>query len=619
MILSTPFRDPNSRLRALAWLLGAAWLLLLAALWRVQVAQAEHYGGREQAQSLRRIRLPAARGEIVDRHGALLAGNRPSYDIVMYLEQLPRNSKRQDITQVANASLAELRRTLGMSVVLTDQDIRNHSQRRRPIPMPVWRDVRPEQVAAFVECANKLPGVDLIVTPVREYPHGTLAAHVLGYTSRANSDDEEELKRYYYYQPDSVGQQGVERACDEYLRGSPGGRTIRVGPGGAMAGEIGLRDATRGGRVTLTIDLKVQQIVERALARAAVPGKELRGAAVALNARTGEVLAMVSLPSFDPNIFTPGALPDLVTTVLRHPGSPMINRAIGASYAPGSTFKPVTLLAGLQVGAIHLQDPAVCRGSMRIGNWERPFRCWSATGHGRVDALAAMRQSCDVWFYQEGMKTGVDAIVKVAREFGLGQATGLDIGSERSGVVPDPTWKRASRKERWWDGDTAQLSIGQSFLLVTPMQMACVAQTLANRGTSLRPYVVKRIQTADGQVVHEGMREVRGILNASADQIEAVRQTMRGVVQDDDGTARAAAVKGLTVAGKTGTAEHDTPHGRINRAWFIGFAPYEDPLVAVAVLVEDGVGGGHTAAPVAGEILAGLFGKETTGVSGGGD
>jgi penicillin-binding protein 2 len=598
MIITAPYRDRNPRLAVLAGIVGCGLLVLLAALFRVQVLRGEHFGNREEAQSLRRVRVPAARGEIVDRHGVVLANNRPSFDIAISLDQL-RVSKRQDVVRIAEANLFSLGRILGLDLTVTEQEFRNHYQKRRPIPMPIWRDQKTEVVAAFAERASNVPGADLVVTPVRQYPQGTLAAHVLGFCGRAEQSDTEELERFYYYEPDLAGRQGVERAFDAYLRGAPGGRTIRVNPAGIKVGDVGEKEAECGHRVMLTIDARIQKIAEEALAQAHLPaGKHLRGAVVALDPRNGEVLAMASYPAFDPNA--------PVGPLLQDPGSPMLNRAIGGRYPPGSTFKPVTLLAGLEAGTIHVTDTAVCTGALQIGN--RAFRCHHHAGHGTMDAMAAMAQSCDVWFYQEGMQTGVDAISRIATELGLGAPTGLDFGSEAFGLVPTPDWKWTKQRERWWNGDTAQMAIGQSFLLATPLQMANLAATLANGGTRWRPFVVKRITESHGAVVEEKQPQVAARLSARPTNIEIVRQSLRAVVTR--GTGRLAAVGGLSVAGKTGTAEFQTRDGRINRAWFIGFAPYEQPTVALAVVIEDGDSGSHTAAPVAQQILAGVFQKQ---------
>jgi len=601
--------DAMFRLRILGGIITGGLMVLWLALFRIQVLNAEVYGSREQAQSLRRIRLPPSRGDIVDRHGVVLAQNRPSYDVVLYLDQL-RSSKRQDIYRLASSHLAVLAEVMNRPVTLTEREIRLHDQRRRPLPLTVWRNLPPPTQAAFAERAAQLPAVDLIATPVRHYPHGALAAHLLGFVGQAEQPDEADAEDYYYHQADTVGKQGIEKTCDEALRGAPGGRTIRVNPSGRCVGEVGYKPAERGDRVTLTIDVNIQRIVENALDHAPLSGgAELRGAAVVLDPRNGEVLAMASRPTFNPNLFTPGAPPEEVALLLRNPGSPLLNRATGARYAPGSIFKPISLLAMLESGRVKVGDTVDCRGSLQIGN--RSFGCWHRQGHGRVDALAAMRQSCDVWFYEKGIAAKVDNIAQMAIEFGLGQPTGFDGGSETAGLVPTPGWKRIHYGDRWWDGDTAQMAIGQGFLLTTPLQMACVAAALANGGTLWRPFVLRRIETADGTLVSERKPERRRTIFSS--HLEFVRQAMLEVVEAPNGTGHRAAVPGLRVAGKTGTAETDIRVDgavrRVKRAWFIAFAPFEAPQVALAVVFEQGEGGGHTAAPVAGRILADIFGR----------
>ncbi|MCX7887772.1 MAG: penicillin-binding protein 2 [Verrucomicrobiae bacterium] len=609
MIFSAHSRELSVRMRIVAGAVACGLMLLVAALFRVQVLQAELYGTREQAQSLRRIRIPSARGDIVDRHGLPLANNRPSHDIVLYLDQL-RGSKRQDIYKVIHSNLTVLAETMQMPVTLTERDIRTHYQKRRALPLTVWRDVAPALQARFAEQASHLPATDLIATPLRQYPHGQLAAHLLGYVGQPEQPEDDE--DFYYYQPDLVGKQGVEKFCDEALRGSPGARTIRVNPAGQRVAEIAYKPPERGDRVILTIDTRIQRIVEEALDHAPLPaGAELRGAAVVLDPRTGEVLAMASRPTFDPNLFTQGAPAEQLTTILRNPASPLLNRATNARYAPGSTFKPLTLLAALNSAAVQPTDTTICHGSLQIGN--RNFGCWNRHGHGRVDAAAAIRCSCDVWFYEKGMATKVEAIAQTARDFGLGQRTGFDAGNELEGLVPTPTWKRTYRGERWWDADTAQMAIGQSFLLTTPLQMACVAAALANGGTLWRPFLVRRITTADGTTVSETKPEIRRQIAST--HFEFVRQTMLAAVQAADGTGHRAALKGVSIAGKTGTAEADIriegALQRIKRVWFIGFAPFESPQIALTIVLEQGDSGGSTAAPVAGQIFSGIFGKPT--------
>jgi len=622
MLLVTSSPEGNPRLQALGAMILAGLGVLAAGLFRIQVLQHEWYGNREQAQSLRRIRIPAARGEIVDRAGVVLANNRPSYDIVLYLDQIGPVSKRQNVAEVAGRTLGILSRQLRLPVTLTSDDIRTHYDRRRPLPLTAWRDLKPEVVAAFAEKLSDLPGVDLMVTPVRQYPQGKLAAHALGFVgTRTDTGDEDEL--FHFYKPDAEGKQGIERACDEQLRGEAGSQIIRVNPTGHKVGELDRQPAQYGDRITLTLDARIQRIVEDALARVELPaGKTARGAAVVLDPRTGEVLALASLPDFDPNRFTPGAPAEAVRALLSDPHSPMLNRAVGARYAPGSTFKPVTLLAALEAGKAAAADTVTCTGSLKIGNWARPFRCWEHNGHGQVDLIGAMKHSCDVWFYVKGLATGVDAIARMAEQFGLGEATGLELGGA-TGLVPTPAWKQKHRREKWWDGDTAQLAIGQSFLLATPLQMAVATAALANGGTVWRPFLVRRIESPDGALVRETRPEARRRLAVNPGHLALVREAMRAAIEAADGTGHAAAGQGVSVGGKTGTAEVDvTEDGRtrrINRAWFIGFAPFEQPQVAVTVVFEDAASGGHTAAPVAGRILAGIFGKPYRPSRGGGD
>lgn len=620
IIQATPSRW-SRRLVALLVMVGVGLSVLVLGLVRVQLLQNTHYREREGQQSLRRIRIPSVRGEIVDRNGLVLANNRPSYDVVVYLEQLTGSSKQRDVVRAAAQTLGGLSRSLQRPVGLTEKDVRVHYAMRRPLPMTVWRDLSAADVAAFVERAAELTAVDLMVNPVREYPHGSLAAHVVGYVNRDRPvSDAGELEQYYYYQPDWVGKQGVERTWDVWLRGEPGGRTIRVSPGGSMVEVVAEKAPQRGHTLVLTLDLRVQRLVEEALEAAPVGDRQLRGAAVVLDVNTGEVLAMASRPTFDPNVFRPGMPAGSVQALFQDTERPLFNRAIGGLYAPGSIFKPVTLLAALETGRGRIHDMSQCRGALMVGN--RSFGCWRREGHGSVDGLAAMRVSCDVWFYEHGLATGVESIERVARSFGLGRATGLDVGNEPVGLVPTPSWKRREQGERWWDGDTAQLSIGQSFLLVTPLQMAVMAAALGNGGFVMRPFVVKRVVSPSGEVVQETKPVVRWRVGVSATNWEWVRRSLWDAVRLPDGTAHRASVAGLSVAGKTGTAEVDVVEGgerrRIHRAWFIGFAPYERPQYAVTVLLEEGVSGGHTAAPVAGRIFAGLFGKAYAMVGGGG-
>ncbi len=629
ILIGHAFRDANPRLRALGIGLAAGMVVLLAGMARIQVLHAGLWSDREQSQSLRRVRLPSVRGEMVDRHGEVLAQNRPSYDVVVYLDQLARISKRRDIMPVARDTLRELGRVMGLPVQLSEQQVRTHYAQRRVLPLTVWRDLTPQQVAMFAERAAHVPAVDLMVSPVRQYPHGVMASHVIGFVGRASTgrvEHEEDDGIFLYDQPDTVGRDGIERAYDAFLRGGPGARTVRVSPAGTTVEEVAVREATRGNRVVLTLDARLQRVVEDVLAQAPA-GQHFgrNGSAVVVDPRNGELLAMASAPGFDPNIFNPGMPASLVRQVMDdHHNAPMVHRAINARYPPGSTFKPVSMLAALECGVASLQHdaPVTCAGGMHIGSWHRIFPCWKKDGHGSVDMMQAMRQSCDIWFYERGMATGAERIAAMAMEFGLGQRTGIDVPGESAGLVPTPSWKMERRGERWWDGDSAQLAIGQSFLVTTPLQMAMMTAALANGGTRWRPYVVKEIQSPHGETLQQAQPRKLGQLNVSRANLETVRRSLLAAVMDAAGTGQRAMVKGVKVAGKTGTAEFDFYEGdvrhRVNRVWFVGFAPYDAPTVAVAVVLEDGVSGGSTAAPLAGRILAACFHSDVERTSGGG-
>ena len=447
MIISMPFRDHNPRLAVLAGGLGLGLLILLGALFRVQVVQAkERYSNREDAQSLRRIRIPSARGEIVDRVGVVLADNRPSYDIAIYLNQLGRITKNQDVAKIATPRITAISQVLGLPVTVTSNDILRHYEVRRPLPLPLWRAVTKEQIAVFEERASNLPGANLIADARSSPIPARLPRRACAFRGSADGPRRPRMrirKISITIRLTAPANKAWNILTTTTCAASAGGHTIQVNPGGSKVKDVSDEEAERGNRLVLTIDARIQRLVENALERTVLSaGKELRGAAVVIDPRSGEILAMASVPNFDPNIFTPGAPAGLVNSVLENPGKPLLNRATGARYAPGSTFKPITLLAGLESGAISPEDRVVCKGSLKIGN--HTFGCWQRSGHGSLDSYMAVLESCDVWFYEEGMRTGVDAISRMAMEFGLGRPTGLDFGHEVAGLVPTPAWKRAA-------------------------------------------------------------------------------------------------------------------------------------------------------------------------------
>lgn len=615
--------------------LGATMLLglgvLAAALWRTQVAHGADYRRDLMRQSVRRVRIPAVRGRIYDRHGELLADNRPGYALAIYLEDIrPRRGRRgETMLERVTETMEEVQARIGLPPQLTEDDIRAHVRRRLPLPLVAWRDIPEAAVARWAEHASDLPGVDLLVEPMRVYPHRELLAHTLGYigglrdTPTAATPDEEA----HYRLPEYEGRAGLERHQEAVLRGEAGGRLVPVdvagfrrrdlevdaglegaaalwGPG--RGGEDALRRAIRaefrapspGRDLQLTIDLRIQRLAEAAL-------EGHRGAVVVLDPRTGDVLALASRPAYDPNAFTPAIPTALWRTLTEDPDAPLVHRALMAEYAPGSIFKPVVALAAIERGR-SITEPITCGGVFMLGR--HPFRCWDPLGHGPVGLRAALAQSCNVYFYQTGIALGADAIAHTARELGLGSATGIDLSPESAGLVPDPAWKRARRRETWTAGDTANYSIGQGFLMATPIQMAVAAAAIANGGTVHRPHLARATRPlGDGPFEPLPAPEPLARVAWPAAGLDAVRGGMEDVVQSDHGTARRLRVAGVRIAAKTGTAQYGPPEERLKRGWMIAYAPAGAPRYAVAMMVEEAVSGGLTVAPRLHGLFEGLF------------
>ncbi len=621
-----------ARLVSLGVCMLAGLCVLAFALWNIQVAHGADFRKDLMRQSVRRVRIPAARGRIYDRHGAVLADNRPSFALAIYLEDLRarRGARRKSTADLVRETMEEIQAWIGLPPELTEDDVRAHVRRRLPLPLIAWRDIPEAAVARWAEHAQHLPGVDLLIEPVRVYPGREALCHVLGYvgglreTPQASDPDE----FYHYRLPEYEGRAGLEKQYETLLRGEAGGQLVPVdvagfrrrdmeqdAPGGAAPsmwgigrGGDGLRSAIRaefrephpGRDIRLSVDLRIQQLAEEALG-------EHRGAAVVLDPRNGDVLALASRPAYDPNAFVPSIPRDLWKSLMDNPDLPLVNRATTAAYAPGSTFKPITALAASRHG-LTPATTADCDGSMSLGR--QVFKCWDTLGHGHVDLRNAVRASCNVYFYQAALKAGPDALAEAAREFGLGSRTGIDLAPESTGLVPDPAWKRATQHESWTPGNTAHYGIGQSFLMATPVQMAVVAATLANGGTVYRPRLMLGDRTFDAGGFSERPPEVVRRITWPAGVREAVRAGMEDVVQDEHGTGKRARVPGVRIAAKTGTAEFGPADRKQKRGWMIAYAPAEEPRYAVALMVEEAVSGGLTVAPLMQHLMNGIFSAE---------
>jgi len=571
------------------------FLALAARLWYLQIARGDDFREDAAANQHRRIPLRAPRGVIVDRHGVLLAANRPR----LALYATPDVAKNQ----VVLGRLAALLRMTPDEIEQTITEV----QQNPYDPVRIALDVPMATVTQIEENKPFLPGVSTQPEPVRWYPRGELAAHLIGTMGRINTSEWSAHKSQGYFNDDFLGKSGVESAYESYLRGAPGGTDVQIDAHGRTVRTLNSQDAAPGGTVTLTLDAPTQAAGERVFKE-----HDFIGAAVALDPRTGAVLAMVSAPTFDPDKFATGITAKDWDPLNKSAAHPLLNRAIKAMYPPGSTFKPVVAAAGWETGVITSSSGVYCPGSFHLGRAR--FGCWET--HGATDFTKAIAQSCDVFFYVYGQKIGPDRLSDYSKQFGLAEKTGIDLGGEDIGSIPSPAWKAkrfhklGPAFDQWYGGDTLHMSIGQGDVLTTPLQLARVAATFANGGNVLKPYVVAKITggTAGGTLYRSAPAIVRHV-RVSVAHMEIVRRAMRVTVTN--GTGKVVNFKGVTVAAKTGSAQ---THGSAKtHGLFICFAPYNHPTIAIAAIVEHGGHGGDTAGKVARAMLQAYFHLKDTG------
>ncbi len=590
--------DEYWRLRLLLAGMMAAFLLLAGALWRIQVAHGQHYQADLLKQSVRRVRIPGLRGRISDRNGMVLADNRPSYCIAVYLEELRQPGRWPRTIAAVEHQLDELSRTLGIPRQITREDIQVHIRKRLPLPLLAWKDISETTLARMTEGTHLTPGFDLQVEPVRVYPYEKMACHMLGYVGRAEIAQEDEERPYHYYLPEMAGKAGVEKHFDNLLRGEAGGRLVRVDVSGFRHDDMGMRDPQNGRDLRLALDVRIQQVAEEAL-------NGRNGAVVVVDPRNGDVLALASAPGFNPNTFIPFIPSKEWAALLKNPDKPLMNRAVAGAFPPGSIFKPVVALAALENGAVTPSVTFNCPGHFELGRAR--FRCWFTPGHGVLNLQQALQHSCNVYLYHLGLLVGVDPIVRMAAALGLGRKTGISLDYEPPGLLPDDDWKRRTQGDGWRDGDTCNLSIGQGFLLVTPLQMAMMTAAIANGGHVYKPRLLLEVLDAKGESLRTISPSVASELNWKPSNIEVVRKGMKDVVEADRGTGRQAHTPGWTAAGKTGTAEIGRKEEGRKLGWMIAFAPFDQPRYALVVMVEDAMSGGTTAAPLVKKILTRLL------------
>ena len=574
----------RSRLSVYAsWFLFCCFSLICARLWYLQVMEGAYFRAQSERNRVKSIRLQPYRGNILDRSGRLLAGVEPSFNIGVVMKDA---GNMETLLSKLESVLDESSMKVRMKLV---------AAKGQPayLPVIIKRNADWKTVARVEARLYELPGVVVEVAPSRRYPYGKIAPHLLGYLAEVSLD---QLKsgRYPHAVPgDLVGKSGVESRFETRLAGKSGYKRVEVDAGGRMVKILDVKKPVTGKDLSLTIDLDLQLAAEEALS-----GKS--GAVVALDPRNGQVLVMASSPKFDPAIFANRLSPEEWKALNDPVLTPLVNKTIQGQYAPGSTFKIVMAAAGLGEHVINEHSTFFCNGAMKLGR--RRFRCWKRGGHGQTDLYKAIVQSCDVYFYNVGLKLGVDRISRYAFGFGLGKKTGIDLTGEKPGRVPTRKWKYKRFREPWQKGETLNYSIGQGFLLVTPLQLSTMISAVANGGTLYRPEYVL------GQPA-----EKMGSLPVKKQVLRFLKTALEGVVADRHGTARKCRIPGLTVAGKTGTAQVVRQVKRKQdekMAWkfkdhalFVAFAPVKDPRIAVAVIIEHGGHGGSAAAPVARAVI----------------
>ncbi len=591
--------DVRRKIKFFALLVIVSFLGLCLRVWYLQVLKGSDFMGLSENNRVRLVSLPSYRGEITDRNGVPLASIRPSFNLYITPEDV------QDLGETLN----RLKEKIDFDIQKVKEDIR-HSQ---PFfDVLIKTDIPREQVA-FVEENNRLlGGIHLKVEPLRDYHYGELAAHTLGYLGEINRD---KLKKGEagYRMGDIVGKEGIEFLFEHEMQGKKGYKEVEVDVSGRELAVLRKSPPQSGNHLQLTLDLRIQQVVEEAMT--GTEEEPINGSAVVIKVKTGEILAITSKPAFDPNLFSAGISVAEWRKLLFNNQHPLQNRAIDGQYPPGSVYKIIAAYAALEEQAIDPEETVFCPGYYRLGR--RVYRCWRRGGHGDVNLHDALVQSCDVYFYTVGHKLGIDTLGRYAKMLGMGSLTKVNLIGEKPGLVPTKEWKLKAKGEEWLAGETISASIGQGFNLVTPIQQARLLATVANGGMLLKPYLVRQIRDKDGRVVREIFPTIENRLESRPDTLSIIQKGLFGVVNEKRGTGWRARLKQIQVAGKTGTAqvvrlkkgpkseegEEEILYKHRDHAWFAGYAPFDNPEIAVAVIVEHGGHGGSAAAPIVSKII----------------
>src|SRR5256714_5475198 len=616
-------------------LVGLLMLMGLGALglklWWIQVAHGQEWTSQLRGSSQATVRIPSVRGEIRDRTGMTLVQNRASYEVDFYLPEMvkgyrerfgqppvteyratingmPKDLREPDIIRIVNNGIVPRLNDLDLARDYNAGKLQKHYRNDTEVPFSYVKDIDFPTLAKFSEHDVGLPGVELAIKPVRSYVYGALAAHLLGYVGMPDDIDKEDAKKFTFYQGDAAGKSNVEKGMDEYLRGKPGVRYLRRNAKGTIDGVLREDPPEQGANGFLTIAARIQAIAEEALRAVS------RAGAVVVDPNNGNILAMATVPSFDPNTFIPSIKAKDWQALQKDEGDPLVNRAISC-LPPGSTFKLITALAGLRGTKNLVNAHYSCGGGVRYG--DHFFRCWVAEKHcthGNIGIADALKVSCDSFFCQYGNAAGIRSIDAVGKMWGMGEESGLQLSGEQTGNMPGREWMQIPHPQvRWSQAQTANVSIGQGYTLVSPMQLAMAYAAIANGGVCYYPRLVDKVLDQNGTPVFDEQGNsaappprVRSDLRQeiSPDKIELVRKGLWKVVNEDGGTGGRARLKDWVVAGKTGTAQATDRGQEENVAWFACFAPFDHPKYVVAVMVQGASGhGGEVAGPIADRIL----------------
>ena len=578
---------------------SVVFFLLTGRLWVLQVLQGERFTYLSKSNRIRIKTIPGIRGMVFDRKGRLLVDSRPSFDLLF----VPEDSQDPKFT------LRHLARLLGMD---DGQFLKALDKKKDRLPfgeVVLDRDVNWRTVVALETHERDLPGVTLRVRPKRSYLHNGMNAHLVGYLGEIGPAQLKTLRQEGYSMGDKIGQFGLEKKWERYLRGRSGKQQVEVDALGRRVKILDQEKDVPGNNVFLTVDGDLQKSSYQSL-----KGKE--GAIVVMEANSGAILALVSTPSFDPNAFARGISTQAWNNLLQDRARPLHNKAIQGVYPPGSIFKIVLTIAALEEGVVTPRTPHFCPGFLTVGR--KVFRDWKAGGHGVVNLHKALVESCDVYFYQVGQQLGIDRIARYARKLGLGEKTGIALDGEKGGLIPDRKWKFRRFGQPWYPGETPSVAIGQGYVSVTPVQIASLMAAVVNGGFLYRPWFVSKVESLDGKPIQEYGPEKIGSVPLKASTLKHLHKALEDVVNTQEGTGKNSHSDLVKIAGKTGTAQvagmtsaivknEDLPYLIRDHAWFVAYAPAGQPEIVVVVLIQHGGYGGVEAAPVAKKLIEQYF------------